>query len=106
MTFINRKSIEIRHLLSVRSVLKCKDKIQISVLVQILYYLLARCIAKESLLLSRGISLKGICKNVKFSNYDFAIISMIMNRHKCKLFKKILNDVQTDEIGEIHVITA
>ena len=30
-----------------------------------------------------------------------AIIFMIVNRHTSKLFKKILNDVQTDANGEI-----
>ena len=29
----------------------------------------------------------------------FAIIFMIMNRHTCKLFKNILNDVQTEANG-------
>ena len=44
---------------------------------------------------------KVIYEKVKFSNGDFAIIFMIIRRYTCKLFKYILNDVQTKDNGDI-----
>ena len=58
-------------------------------------------LSKESVLLRREISLKVFCEKVNFLNCDFAMLFVIMNKHTCKLFNNILNDVQTKGNGEI-----
>ena len=55
---------------------------------------------KGSLLSSREISLKVICEKVKFQTMIFAFV-IVMNRHTCKSFNKILNDVQPEDNVEI-----
>ena len=44
---------------------------------------------------------KSFVKKYHFQTMIFAIIFMIMNRYTCKLFKNILNDVQTEGNGKI-----
>ena len=56
---------------------------------------------KGSVVLKRAISQNVICEKVTFSNCYFCNNIMIMNRHTCKLFKNVLNDVQTKDNWEI-----
>ena len=48
------------------------------------------------------ISRKVLCERVKFSNSGFCNISVTMNGHTYKLFKNILNDIQTKGKGEVN----
>ena len=58
---------------------------------------------KEFVLIRLAISLKVNYEKVKFSNYVFfAITLVIMNGHTCKLFENIINDVQNKGNGEIN----
>ena len=59
---------------------------------------------KEDIVFGRKISLKVICVKKKL-NCNFAIIFVVINIHIYKLFKSILNDVETTGNGEINTVS-